>query len=1058
MTQASHTSKEPHSHGSARGGLGRALLSVLPIKLQVAAAAALRRVRGAIPSPLKKALRLVLRPRALMKKIRARLLRTKLGSRLDKILRMMFGRSGNGSTLFYNQFRSKRWVERTLASPAARTLRETQPLISVILPTRNRARRVVDAVQSVAGQTYSRWELLIVDDGSTDDTAAVLQPTLSDPRIRLLQSGGRGVCEARNCGLHAASGDFIAYLDSDNVWTPRYLELMLITLIESQADCAYAVLKSVHIKPNFYRQSPFDYAKLKVQNYIDLNVFVHTRKAVARSGPFDSSLKRMVDWDLILRIAKSERVARADFVGALYDAGPAPDRITNAESPSYQNIVRDKHWVNWSELEQRVEQRETDLTSVIVCVFNQPELTAACLGSLVQDRSLERFEVIVVDNGSDSTTKSLLAHWANVSPQIKVVTNPVNFDFSLGNNIGFAASKGANVIFLNNDTEVTHGWMEPLVRLLRADSSVGAVGPKLLYGNNTVQCAGVVFHHLNKIPYHLYRNEPGGAECVNKQREFQALTGACIALRAADFVQLRGFNPLFVNGCEDLDLCFRLRLELHRRAIYCPESVVYHHEGMTAGRGRYIPFNRATFVELWGLQAVADDFRFYEEDGFRAIEYPRSSSDPDVSTAAHIPILTRVDTASVDTRAARKLEIGVVSIWYVRGITFVAKQVCDALDGDSCRTHVLARWESDRFSNAGPVAHPRVTNGGDDPTPEETVRWARMNRLDFIIFMEVHPNDWKRVDALKAAGFKVLALEMMDILRRRHVEKYGCLDGFICISRYAYDFFHDLFPELPAVLIPWGVPPESVRAIAHPHDAATGRLKFVHVAGWGGVNNRKNTDLLIRAFAKAAPDDAELHLYTQAPLSKYGPECEELVRGHSFFVVHEGTVANISDAYEGKDLLLWPSKREGLGLPILEALAAGVPVMISDGYMMKEWIVPDEHGVIIEATPLSGAVVLPELQVDEDALAEAIRALSQDRETIARFRAAVERDRAVWLWTWQPEVLRTQLQRLHESPTAVGAPATYLPEFIQDFESRRSRLSAPVVNASRTEHAVQSVR
>jgi hypothetical protein len=96
------------------------------------------------------------------------------------------------------------------------------PLVSIVLPTRNRAACLVDAIESVLAQSYPHWELLVVDDGSEDDTAAVLA-RYDDPRLRSFAIAHAGCSAARNHALRQSRGELIAYLDSDNTWFPAFL-------------------------------------------------------------------------------------------------------------------------------------------------------------------------------------------------------------------------------------------------------------------------------------------------------------------------------------------------------------------------------------------------------------------------------------------------------------------------------------------------------------------------------------------------------------------------------------------------------------------------------------------------------------------------------------------------------------------------------------------------------------------------------------------------------------------------------------------------------------------
>src|SRR5215472_5885931 len=97
------------------------------------------------------------------------------------------------------------------------------PLISIVMPTYNRADTIQRAIASIRAQSWSEWELIVVDDGSTDDTASRLAGV--DPRIRLLRQENQGVTAARNTGLVAVKGELVAFLDSDDEWLPHHLAL-----------------------------------------------------------------------------------------------------------------------------------------------------------------------------------------------------------------------------------------------------------------------------------------------------------------------------------------------------------------------------------------------------------------------------------------------------------------------------------------------------------------------------------------------------------------------------------------------------------------------------------------------------------------------------------------------------------------------------------------------------------------------------------------------------------------------------------------------------------------
>ncbi|WP_419825251.1 glycosyltransferase [Sphingomonas sp.] len=214
--------------------------------------------------------------------------------------------------------------------------------VSVVMPVWNRAEAVAAAIRSVLAQSHAAFELIVVDDGSTDDTVRLVEPFLVDPRVVLVRAAHAGVSAARNLGLDRASGAVVAYLDSDNRWVPWFLEVMVRLLVSGGADAAYAGLALRDGRGHLagYRGADFDWDACLASNYIDLNVFCHRRDTGER---FDPALRRMVDWDFILRTTRDRPVAYAPFVGCDYsDARSDDSRITMREPAAYQKLVATK--------------------------------------------------------------------------------------------------------------------------------------------------------------------------------------------------------------------------------------------------------------------------------------------------------------------------------------------------------------------------------------------------------------------------------------------------------------------------------------------------------------------------------------------------------------------------------------------------------------------------------------------------------------------------------------------------------------------------------------------
>ena len=220
---------------------------------------------------------------------------------------------------------------------------------TVIMPTHNRAAEITAAIESVSSQTHPTWELLIIDDGSTDDTQAVVAPLLSDPRIRYVRQPHTGVAKARNTGLQMASHPYIFYLDSDNSWREDFLSTMLGFMATGGLDAAYSgsFCHGDTGSASYYTGDDFSWKECLHENYVDMNAFAHRRQLVAKHGIFDESLLRLVDWDFILRLTRNTKVAYAPFCGVRYYDGAREDRITHTHYvgmlEAVASRIRSKH-------------------------------------------------------------------------------------------------------------------------------------------------------------------------------------------------------------------------------------------------------------------------------------------------------------------------------------------------------------------------------------------------------------------------------------------------------------------------------------------------------------------------------------------------------------------------------------------------------------------------------------------------------------------------------------------------------------------------------------------
>jgi glycosyltransferase involved in cell wall biosynthesis len=191
------------------------------------------------------------------------------------------------------------------------------PLVSIVVPTYNRGYILSETIGSVLSQTYQHWELILVDDGSADNTKEIVE-RIGDERIKYHYQENQGVISARNNALKLAKGEWIAYIDSDNTFYPNYLEVMVREVLK-YGNVMFALpkgnqylelyqkgklVKRIEITDKEFKRTITPQDIVHRTFHPDMNGFFHSRKVIEDGITFDKHVKSMEDWDLILTLCE----------------------------------------------------------------------------------------------------------------------------------------------------------------------------------------------------------------------------------------------------------------------------------------------------------------------------------------------------------------------------------------------------------------------------------------------------------------------------------------------------------------------------------------------------------------------------------------------------------------------------------------------------------------------------------------------------------------------------------------------------------------------------------
>jgi len=322
-----------------------------------------------------------------------------------------------------------------------------------------------------------------------------------------------------------------------------------------------------------------------------------------------------------------------------------------------------------------------------------------------------------------------------------------------------------------------------------------------------------------------------------------------------------------------------------------------------------------------------------------------------------------------------KMNIGFVSIWFERGQSYVTKTLRDCLSTQH-NTFVFARtggvYGEPKLEKSGAWDVPNLTTYPEYQIPPETIKkWISDNSLHAVVFNEEY--DWELVRGAKESGAKVLTY--LDYYKDDWKRNIGIYDAVICSTQRTYNLVKNV---CKAYYMGWGVDTDLFR----PQEQEP-EFTFFHNAGWLGINFRKMTPAAIAAFdaiSRVMPH-VSMFIHSQARLDLLPPIIADIVRNNRRIVFHEETMPAPGLYHKGK-IMLFPTKLEGLGLPLFEALSCGLPVITTNAPPMNEFITEGYNGSLVNVSFRSRRddnVAFPEEIVDMTDLANRMARMANDK-------------------------------------------------------------------------------
>jgi O-antigen biosynthesis protein len=486
-----------------------------------------------------------------------------------------------------------------------------QPLISIVVPIYNPPEPVLrDMIQSVLDQIYPHWELCIADDCSTQPHVrrVIEEYAQLDNRIKpVFRTQNGHISAASNSAAQVATGEFIALLDHDDELAPHALyEVVSLLNQHPEADMIYSDEDKRSLSGQ--RTDPYFKPDWSPDTFLSRMYVCHLgtyrRSIFEQIGGFRLGLEGSQDYDLVLRfteqtnnifhipkilyhwrIIESSVTSGAEAKPYAYEAAirALSEALIRRGEPGRVEMSKDIAGIYLP----RYTITDYKRVSIIIPTRNLGKILNTCLKSIFEKTTYPNYEIVLLDNGSDEPeTLEIIQYWKAQEPErFNHIFYDVPFNYSKINNYAATQAKGDYFLFLNNDTEIiTPDWIEGMVEQAQR-SSIGAVGAKMYYEDDTLQHGGVILG-IGDAAGHSHRHFPrasfgyvGQLIAVNN---YSAVTAACLMCRREVFESVGGFEEALGVAFNDVELCIKMQ-DAGYRNVWLPHVELYHYESKSRG-------------------------------------------------------------------------------------------------------------------------------------------------------------------------------------------------------------------------------------------------------------------------------------------------------------------------------------------------------------------------------------------------------------------------------------------------------------------------------------------
>lgn len=485
-----------------------------------------------------------------------------------------------------------------------------EPKISVVVPMYNTKEKFFkDLVNCMISQTYSNWELCLAD-GSPKQNENLKKYIEKDARIKYkFLNENKGIAGNSNAAIDMAEGDYIALLDHDDILA-EYALYEVVSYINKWPEAEFLYSDEDKIDENDNRYDAYfkpDFAPdtLRCQNYI-CHFSIFKKELMEKLGGFKSDYDGAQDYDIFLRMSEIAKVENIKHIPKLLYHWRVHNESTaklNSHAKNYafeagKKAIEDhlkriglEGTVSEGCIEgiYRIDYKVIGEPKVSIVIPNKDgkDILTVCINSILEKTTYKNYEIIVVENNSE--TEEIFEYYKEIekNEKIKVVHYPnKGFNYSAIINFGVRNSSGEYIVQLNNDTElITPNWLELMLGFCQRPD-VGGVGVKLYFPDETIQHAGIIVG-IGGIAGNRFKSIPkSGHGYFAKEsmiENLSAVTAACIMNPKSVYEEVGYMDEKLAVAFNDVDFCLKIR-EKGYLIVYNPFVEFWHYESKSRGQ------------------------------------------------------------------------------------------------------------------------------------------------------------------------------------------------------------------------------------------------------------------------------------------------------------------------------------------------------------------------------------------------------------------------------------------------------------------------------------------